>query len=118
MFKVSISIGDATVSSKANSIDDVWDLLIPAFMAAGFDQEIQVLYSLHDYVEKGGKYLVMSQEDYDLTIDCAKKEAFEEGVASARSNTEALVDDYKVMLDEQWAAGYEAGLLAGKCNAA
>lgn len=86
MFNVSISIDDATVSAKINGVDDFWPLMIPALLARGFEFPFQILFSLHDYVESDGKYLVMSKEDYDLTIDCAKKEAFEEGVAWAKCN--------------------------------
>ena len=71
MFNVSISIDTATVSSKANSLDDVWALMMPALMAAGYDLEVQILYSLHDYVEKDGKYPVMSQEDFDNILAAA-----------------------------------------------
>lgn len=85
MFNVSISIDNASVSSTANSMEDVWALMVPALMAAGFDLEVQILYSLHDYVEKDGKYLVMSQEDFDSILAGVKKDGFEEGVAYAKS---------------------------------
>ena len=85
MFNVSISIDNASVSSTANSMEDVWALMVPALMAAGFDLEVQILYSLHDYVEKDGKYLVMSQEDFDKILDEARQESFEEGLVYAKS---------------------------------
>lgn len=118
MFNVSISIDNASVSSTANSMEDVWALMVPALMAAGFDLELQIMYSLHDYVEKSGKFIVTEEKYFEEAYQNGYIAGKEEGVAWARSNTEALVDEYKAMLDDQWQAGYEAGLLAGKCNAA
>lgn len=122
MFNVSISIDDTTVSTKINGVDDFWPLMIPALLARGFEFPFQIMFSLHDFIETDGKFIVISKEDFDLITDGVKKDGFEEGVASARSNTEALVDDYdkgyETGWDKGWQAGYEAGLLAGKCNAA
>ena len=115
MFNVSISIDTATVSSKANSLDDVWALMMPALMAAGYDLEVQILYSLHDYVEKDGKYLVMSQEDFDNILAGVKKDGFEEGYKQGNRDeydrlTSLLPKDRK----ERYNAGFEDGVRYAK----
>ena len=62
MFNVSISIDDTTVSTKINGVDDFWPLMIPALLARGFDFPFQILFSLHDYVESDGKYVVIEKK--------------------------------------------------------
>lgn len=117
MFNVSIAIDNATVSSKANSLEDIWELMVPALMAAGFDLEIQIIYSLHDFVERSGKFIVTEQKYFDEAWQNGYIAGKEEAMTIAKSNTEALVNDYSGLIYEEWHAGYEAGLLAGKCNA-
>jgi hypothetical protein len=118
MFNVSIGINTATVSAKVRELEHIWELMVPALMAAGFDLESQIMYSLHDYIERSGKFYVTSKVDFDNIMAGVKKDGYEEGVAWAKSHTEALVNEHRELLDENWQAGYDAGLLAGKCNAA
>jgi hypothetical protein len=88
MFNVSISIDNASVSSTANSMEDVWALMVPALMAAGFDLEVQIIYSLHDFVEKSGEFYVTSKVDFDNIMAGARRDGFEEGVRYAKSSSE------------------------------
>lgn len=115
MFNVSISIDNASVSSTANSMEDVWALMVPALMAAGFDLDVQILYSLHDYVEKDGKYLVMSQEDFDSILAGVKKDGFEEGYKKGNQDeyerATPLIAKDRV---EKYNAGFEDGVKYAK----
>ena len=115
MFNVSIGINTATVSAKVRELEHIWELMVPALMAAGFDLQSQIMYSLHDYIERSGEFYVTSKVDFDNIMAGERKNGYAEGVAWAKSHTE---DDHRELLDEQWQAGYDAGLLAGKCNAA
>lgn len=93
MFNVSIAIDNATVSAKVNELQDIWDLMVPALMARGFDPEHQIMWSLHEYVERSEKFLVTSQEDFDNILAGVKKDGFEEGVRYAKSGGESKSKD-------------------------
>lgn len=83
MFNVSIAIDNATVSSKVHELQDVWELMVPALMAAGFDLEIQIMYSLHDFVEKEGKFIVTEQQYFDEAYQNGYIAGMEAGASEA-----------------------------------
>lgn len=83
MFNVSIAIDNATVSSKANSLEDIWELMVPALMAAGFDLEVQIIYSLHEYVERSGKFIVTEQQYFDEAWHNGYNAGMEAGASEA-----------------------------------
>jgi hypothetical protein len=83
MFNVSIAINNATVSSKANSLEDIWELMVPALMAAGFDLEVQIIYSLHEYVERSGKFIVTEQKYFDEAGNNGYNAGMEAGASEA-----------------------------------
>lgn len=88
MFNVSIGIDTATVSGKANSLEDIWELMVPALMAAGFDLEIQIIYSLHDFVEKSGKFIVTEEKYFEEAYQNGYIAGLEEGKRNAKSSSE------------------------------
>ena len=69
MFNVSISIDDVMVSTKINGVDDFWLLMIPALLARGFEFPFQIMYSLHNYVEKDGKHVVIEKAEAEK-LEC------------------------------------------------
>lgn len=88
MFNVSIGINTATVSAKVRELEHIWELMVPALMAAGFDLEAQIMYSLHDYIERNEKFYVTSKEDFDNIMAGERRAGFEEGVRYAKSSSE------------------------------
>lgn len=115
MFNVSIAIDNATVSAKVNELQDIWDLMVPALIARGFDLEHQIMWSLHEYVERSEKFLVTSQEDFDNILAGVKKDGFEEGYKQGNRDeydrlTSLLPKDRK----ERYNAGFEDGVRYAK----
>lgn len=88
MFNVSIGIETAMVSAKVRELQDVWELMVPALMAAGFDLEIQIIYSLHDFVEKSGKFIVTEEKYFDEAYQNGYIAGLEEGRRNAKSSSE------------------------------
>lgn len=88
MFNVSIGINTATVSAKVRELEHIWELMVPALMAAGFDLQSQIMYSLHDYIERSGEFYVTSKVDFDNIMAGERRDGFEEGVRYAKSGSE------------------------------
>ena len=115
MFNVSIAIDNATVSSKANSLENVWELMVPALMAAGFDLEIQVIYSLHDFVERSGKFIVTERdvlaEAYQNGYNAGLEEGYKKGNRDEYERVFPLIAKDRA---EKYNAGFEDGVKYAK----